>query len=53
MASLRSPQSSAGIINFYDAQTSGPKLNAKIVLIAVIAFAIIVIVANHFVNFKY
>ncbi len=46
MASLRSPQSSAGIINFYDAQTSGPKLNAKVVLIAVIIFAVAVLLAN-------
>ncbi|MCW6159658.1 MAG: preprotein translocase subunit Sec61beta [Candidatus Micrarchaeales archaeon] len=46
MASLRSPQSSAGIINFYDAQTSGPKLNAKVVLIAVIVFAVVVLLAN-------
>ena len=46
MASLRSPQSSAGIINFYDAQTSGPKLNAKVVLIVVIVFAVVVLLAN-------
>lgn len=50
MASLRSPQNQAGITNFYDAQTSGPKLNPKIVLIAIVAFAIVVIVATRLVG---
>lgn len=45
MATLKSPQNQAGITNFYDAQTSGPKMNPKIVLIAIVAFAVIVIIA--------
>ncbi len=48
MAGIGSPQSQAGIINFYDAQTNGPKLNPKLVVVVVVAFAIVVIVANHF-----
>ena len=47
MASIGSPQSQAGIINFYDAQTNGPKLNPKLVVIAVAVFAVIVIIADH------
>lgn len=46
---LMSPQSQAGIQSFYDAQTNGPKLNPKIVLIIVVAFAVIVIMVNHFI----
>ena len=45
MAALRSPQNQAGIVNFYDAQTPGPKMNPKAVLIAVMIFATIVIIA--------
>ena len=44
---IGSPQSSAGILSFYDAQTNGPKLNPKIVLIAVVAFVLVVLVINH------
>ncbi len=47
MAGLASPQSQAGIINFYDAQTSGPKLNPKIVLALVVIFVIIILIINH------
>jgi len=52
MATLQSPQSAAGIMNFYDAQTSGPKMNPKMVLIAVVIFAAVVLVLNHMANFK-
>ena len=48
MAMLQSPQSSAGIMNFYDAQTNGPQINPKLVLAVVLAFAIIVIIIDHF-----
>ncbi|HUC38553.1 MAG TPA: preprotein translocase subunit Sec61beta [Candidatus Acidoferrum sp.] len=48
MALLQSPQQSAGVMSFYDAPTKGPKVNPKIILIIVAAFAIIILVANHF-----
>jgi preprotein translocase subunit Sec61beta len=49
MPGLSSPQNQAGIMNFYDAQTSGPKLNPKIVLAIVVIFAVTVIMINHFI----
>ncbi len=48
MAGLYTPQSSAGITSFYDAPTTGPKLDPRIVLIAVVAFTVIILVADHF-----
>ncbi len=45
---LQSPQSSAGIVNFYDAPTNGPQINPKIILIVVMVFAIAIIVVDHF-----
>lgn len=48
MAGLFTPSSSAGIQSFYDAPTKGPKINPKIVLVAVVVFTIIVLVADHF-----
>lgn len=47
MPGLSSPQSQAGIINFYDAQTAGPKLNPKIVLIVIVVFVLAIIVLNR------
>jgi preprotein translocase subunit Sec61beta len=44
---LGSPQSSAGILSFYDAQTNGPKMNPKMVLILVVAFVVVVLIINH------
>ena len=48
MAGLQGPQSQAGIFNFYDAKDKGPDINAKLFLIIVVVFAIIVIVFDHF-----
>ncbi len=47
MPGLSSPQSSAGILSFYDAQTPGPKFNPKIVLAIVVIFVLIVLIVNH------
>jgi len=44
---LGAPQQSAGILSFYDAQTNGPKMNPKIVLILVVVFVIVVLIINH------
>ncbi len=46
MPGIMSPQSQAGISSFYDAQTRGPKLNPKIVLACIVAFALIIIIIN-------
>lgn len=48
MATLNTPQQQAGILSFYDAPERGPKLNAKVILIAVAAFAIIIMVLDYF-----
>jgi len=47
MATLYTPQSQAGIMSFYDAPSKGPKVGPKVVLIAIVAFAIILIIINH------
>jgi Sec61beta family. len=51
MASLYSPQSQAGVLSFYDAPTKGPKIDPRYVLIGVSIFAIVILVANHFLYF--
>lgn len=48
MAGLYTPQSSAGIQSFYDAPSKGPKLNPKLVLGIIIVFALVILVADHF-----
>jgi preprotein translocase subunit Sec61beta len=48
MAELSTPQSSAGVLSFYDAPEKGPKLNAKLILIAIAVFAIIIMIIDHF-----
>jgi preprotein translocase subunit Sec61beta len=48
MATLGTPQTQAGILSFYDAPEKGPKLSAKLVLIIVALFAIIVLIFDHF-----
>ena len=35
-------------MSFYDAQTKGPKLNPKIVLIAIVVLAFAIIIIDHF-----
>ncbi len=49
MATLNTPQQQAGILSFYDAPERGPKLSAKLVLIAVAVFAVVIIMLDHFV----
>ncbi|MGC8649006.1 MAG: preprotein translocase subunit Sec61beta [Candidatus Micrarchaeia archaeon] len=51
MATIGSPQSQAGIMSFYDAQTTGPKLNPKIIIGFIIVFVIIVLIINHIIYF--
>ncbi len=49
MPGLYTPQSSAGITSFYDAPTSGPKINPKILIAIVVIFTVIILVADHFI----
>ncbi len=49
MPGLGSPQSQAGIMNFYDTTAPGPKINPKIVLGIVVAFVVIILIINHFI----
>jgi preprotein translocase subunit Sec61beta len=45
---LSTPQQSAGILSFYDAPEKGPKINAKVILIAVALFTLLVLLFDHF-----
>ena len=46
---LYSPQSQAGVTSFYDAPTKGPKIDPRFVIVAVMVFAVIVLIADHLV----
>lgn len=46
MATLYSPQSQAGIMSFYDAPTKGPMMNPKIIIAVILAFSVVVMVAD-------
>ncbi len=48
MPGLYTPQSSAGIQSFYDAPTKGPKVDPRILLAIIVAFTVIILVADHF-----
>ncbi|MGC8652339.1 MAG: hypothetical protein ACP5UH_03775 [Candidatus Micrarchaeia archaeon] len=49
MANLYTPQSQAGVLSFYDAPTNGPKINPKLLFIAIIIFAVAVLAIDHFI----
>ena len=48
MAEIRGPQSSAGIFNFYDAPDKGFDINIKVFLLAILVFAALIIIFDHF-----
>ena len=48
---VASPQQQAGILSFYDAPEKGPRLNAKVILIAISVFVVLIIVLDHFSSF--
>lgn len=50
MGTLYSPQSQAGVMSFYDAPSKGPKINPKVIVIAVLVFAIVIIIADKFIT---
>lgn len=45
---LSTPQQQAGILSFYDAPERGPKVSAKVLLVAVALFTLLVIIFDHF-----
>ncbi|MCL4383215.1 MAG: preprotein translocase subunit Sec61beta [Candidatus Marsarchaeota archaeon] len=47
MAELYTPQSQAGVMSFYDAPSKGPKINPKLILVAISIFAILIIIINR------
>ncbi|MHB1830499.1 MAG: hypothetical protein ACYCO0_03840 [Candidatus Micrarchaeaceae archaeon] len=44
---LNTPQQQAGVLSFYDAPERGPQINAKVLLIAVSIFVVIVLIFDH------
>lgn len=44
---LSTPQSQAGVLSFYDAPEKGPTINAKLLIIGVAVFVIIVVIFDH------
>ncbi|BCS91316.1 MAG: hypothetical protein ARM1_0773 [Candidatus Micrarchaeota archaeon] len=46
MPTIYSPQSQAGITNFYDALRKGPKIDPKVIVIFAIVIAIAIIIFN-------
>lgn len=44
---LATPQSSAGVLSFYDAPEKGPAMNPRIVLAVVAVFVVAVIILDH------
>ena len=48
MATISTPQQQAGIMRFYDAPERGPLMNPKFVLIGIFAFAVIILLLDHF-----
>ncbi|MGC8479438.1 MAG: preprotein translocase subunit Sec61beta [Candidatus Micrarchaeia archaeon] len=48
MATLSTPTQQAGIMSFYDAPERGPLMNPKFVLITVFAFAVLIVLLDHF-----
>ncbi len=44
---LTTPQSQAGVLNFYDAPERGPQINAKLLLVAVVILIVIILVFDH------
>ena len=47
MPSLYSPSSQAGVANFYDAPTKGPKIDPRYIFAAVLILAVAVMIADH------
>jgi preprotein translocase subunit Sec61beta len=45
------PQQQAGILSFYDAPEKGPRLDAKVILIGIAIFVVVIIILDHFSSF--
>ena len=44
---IATPQQQAGVLSFYDAPEKGPVMNARLFLMAVAIFVIIVLIFDH------
>jgi preprotein translocase subunit Sec61beta len=44
---ISTPQQQAGVLSFYDAPEKGPVINARVLLIGVGIFVILVIIFDH------
>ena len=45
---LSTPQQQAGILSFYDAPEKGPKVNVRMMMIAVALFTLVILIFDHF-----
>ncbi|MDE1870004.1 MAG: hypothetical protein KGH71_03400 [Candidatus Micrarchaeota archaeon] len=48
MAGISTPQNQAGVMSMYDAPSKGPLMNARLVLIIIALFAVVILVLDHF-----
>jgi len=48
---VSTPQQQAGILSFYDAPERGPRLDARMLLIAISIFTLLIIIFDHFAQF--
>lgn len=44
---ISTPQQQAGVLSFYDAPEKGPTINARLLLLVVAIFVILVIIFDH------
>ena len=51
MPGISTPQQQAGVLSFYDAPEKGPRMNAKVVLIVILVFTLIVLAFDHLSGF--
>ena len=45
---LSTPQQQAGILSFYDAPEMGPRIDMKIVLIAIALLTLFIVILDHY-----
>lgn len=48
MAGISTPQNQAGVMSMYDAPSRGPQMNAKMILVIIAAFAVVILILDHF-----
>jgi len=48
---ISTPQSQAGIFNFYDSPDEGPDIDAKVFIAMIVVFAVVILLLDHFAAF--